>query len=129
MILNAYIANAVKKHNLGGNTKALHIDTFEWTHIWEGKSSRFKCDPHQYHLILGAVHEPGHWILAAIYHSERRSVVLDPMGNDSLKIKQCLTFTRAFVRKRGLSVSRWTASTLPHSLQKDSTSCGVFVLK
>ncbi|MEQ2228751.1 hypothetical protein ILYODFUR_012020 [Ilyodon furcidens] len=83
MILNAYIANAVKKHNLGGNNKALHIDSFEWTRIWEGKSSRFK----------------------AIYHSERRSVVLDPMGNDSLKIKQCLTFTRAFVRKRGLSVA------------------------
>ncbi|MEQ2281212.1 hypothetical protein AMECASPLE_028035 [Ameca splendens] len=61
--------------------------------------------------------------------SERRNVVLDPMGNDSLKIKQCLTSTRAFVRKRGLSVSRWTASTLPHTLQKDSTSCGVFVLK
>ena len=33
------------------------------------------------------------------------------------------------MRKRGCNVSRWTCSSHPHGLQRDSTSCGVFALK
>ncbi|XP_077053382.1 uncharacterized protein LOC143703212 [Siphateles boraxobius] len=128
-VINAYIAQAVKKNNQIRDEKALQIDSFEMTRIWEKKNSRLKCDPIKYKVILGAVHEPGHWMLAAIFPAEKRSLVLDPLGNDARKIKQCLESTRAFVRKRGCNVSKWTASTAPHSSQLDGTSCGVFVLK
>ncbi|KAG9276104.1 uncharacterized protein LOC111196589 [Astyanax mexicanus] len=37
--------------------------------------------------------------------------------------------TRAFMRSKGCNVSRWTCGTVPHPLQRDSTSCGVFVCK
>ncbi|KAL7845031.1 hypothetical protein SRHO_G00235710 [Serrasalmus rhombeus] len=40
-----------------------------------------------------------------------------------------VTVTLAFMRKRGCEVSTWSSETVPHSRQKDATSCGVFVLK
>lgn len=36
---------------------------------------------------------------------------------------------RAFMRQKGCNISRWACSSVPHPLQKDGTSCGVFALK
>ncbi|XP_053353344.1 uncharacterized protein LOC128524663 isoform X1 [Clarias gariepinus] len=35
----------------------------------------------------------------------------------------------AFMRSKGCNVSRWRCMTLPHSLQRDGVSCGVFMCK
>ncbi|XP_030194773.1 uncharacterized protein LOC115529827 [Gadus morhua] len=100
------------------------------TQIWNRKTSILrKCDPSLYGVILGVVNEPNHWILTVIFPSEQRSLVLDPLGNDASKITRCLETTRAFMRARGCTVSRWKANTVPHSLQQDSTSCGIFAIK
>ncbi|XP_062385207.1 uncharacterized protein LOC134072498 [Sardina pilchardus] len=45
-------------NKVGG--KALFLDSFEMTKVWEGKRSRLRCDPTQLDLVMGAVHEPGH---------------------------------------------------------------------
>ncbi|CAL8370222.1 unnamed protein product [Gadus morhua 'NCC'] len=120
----------VQKHNCQGGKKALCIDTYAMTQIWNRKTAILrKCDPSLYGVILGVVNEPNHWILTVIFPSEQRSLVLDPLGNDASKITRCLETTRAFMRARGCTVSRWKANTVPHSLQQDSTSCGIFAIK
>ncbi|XP_078533831.1 uncharacterized protein LOC144820050 [Lissotriton helveticus] len=40
-----------------------------------------------------------------------------------------LAYPRAFLRRKGLNISRWTCSTIDHPKQADSISCGVFVCK
>ncbi|XP_072570584.1 sentrin-specific protease 2-like isoform X2 [Paramormyrops kingsleyae] len=99
------------------------------TSIWQKKTSRLKCNPGNFNVILGAVHEPGHWILTAMFPKLLKSLVLDSLGHASSKLKTCLESTRAFMRKHGCQVSRWKAETMPHSLQPDGSSCGIFVLK
>ncbi|CAL8383067.1 unnamed protein product [Arctogadus glacialis] len=76
-------------------------------------SSRTKCDPSLYGVILGVVNEPNHWILTVIFPSEQRSLVLDPLGNDASKITRCLETTRAFMRARGFLAEE--SPTFPNS--------------
>ncbi|KAK0134806.1 hypothetical protein N1851_029482 [Merluccius polli] len=129
-VINATLLRMVQKHNCQGGKKALCIDTYSMTQIWNGKTAILrKCNPSLYGVILGVVNEPNHWILTVIFPSEQRSLVLDPLGNDASKIKRCLETTRAFMRARGCTVSRWKANTVPHSLQLDFTSCGIFAIK
>ncbi|KAA0721352.1 hypothetical protein E1301_Tti020630 [Triplophysa tibetana] len=42
-VIDAYIAHAVENNNKRSNKKAFHIDSYEMTNIWEGKSSRLKA--------------------------------------------------------------------------------------
>jgi len=36
---------------------------------------------------------------------------------------------KAYMNQKGIHVSTWACDTLPHPHQKDSSSCGAFVLK
>ncbi|XP_049325941.1 uncharacterized protein LOC125785813 [Astyanax mexicanus] len=99
------------------------------TGMWQGKNTKLKCDPNNFQVILGAVNEPNHWILTAFFPQQKRSLVLDSLGNASTKLVTCERTARAFMRKRGCEVSTWTTETVPHALQTDAVSCGVFVLK
>ncbi|XP_041825134.1 sentrin-specific protease 2-like [Melanotaenia boesemani] len=86
-------------------------------------------NPMDYEIILGINNHHHHWTLVVIYPHEKRSLFLDPLGESKKNIKQCLEITRAFMRRKGCSVSRWTCDTVEHPKQPDSTSCGVFALK
>ncbi|XP_049579029.2 uncharacterized protein [Syngnathus scovelli] len=88
-----------------------------------------KINPVEYKLIVGIVNEHNHLKLAAIMPGEKRSLLLDPLGESQMDIKKCLESTRAFMRNKGRNVSGWTCGTVPHPRQQDSTSCGVFALK
>ncbi|KAF1395698.1 hypothetical protein PFLUV_G00014410 [Perca fluviatilis] len=92
----------------------MFIDSYPMTNIWNRKTTQMKfINPtSSLWVILGAVHEPGHWIFAAISPMERRSLVLDSLGNAASKVKQCLESTRSFMRLKGFNVSRWTANTV-----------------
>ncbi|MED6274264.1 hypothetical protein CHARACLAT_014600 [Characodon lateralis] len=54
---------------------------------------------------------------------------LDPLGESQRKLNRCLEATREFMRLNGLKVSRWTCHSVPHAVQQDGMSCGVFALK
>ncbi|XP_061152306.1 sentrin-specific protease-like isoform X2 [Syngnathus typhle] len=128
-VINAYLLLLVNKRNKISVEKVSYIDSFAMTNLWNGKSQRLKINPVEYKLIVGIVNEHKHWKLAAIMPGEKRSLLVDPLGESQMDIKKCLESTRAFMRKKGCNVSRWTCGTVPHPRQQDSTSCGVFALK
>ncbi|XP_037132640.1 uncharacterized protein LOC119137441 isoform X2 [Syngnathus acus] len=128
-VINAYLLLLVNKRNQISVEKVSYIDSFAMTNLWNGKSQRLKINPVEYKLIVGIVNEHKHWKLAAIMPGAKRSLLVDPLGESQMDIKKCLESTRAFMRKKGCNVSRWTCGTVPHPRQQDSTSCGVFALK
>ncbi|KAL7836746.1 hypothetical protein AOLI_G00280300 [Acnodon oligacanthus] len=65
----------------------------------------------------------------AIYPSQKRAVFLDPFGESHTKVNKRLETTRAFMRNKGCRVLRWTCDSIPPPVQRDVTSCGVFVCK
>ncbi|CAM4572947.1 unnamed protein product [Leuciscus chuanchicus] len=60
---------------------------------------------------------------------EQRVLYLDPLGERQPDLKRCQEVTRSFMNEKGIHVSTWACDTLPHPHQKDSSSCGAFVLK
>ncbi|XP_062378049.1 uncharacterized protein LOC134067038 [Sardina pilchardus] len=119
----------VRQHNKNSPKTAYHMDTFAITAMWQKKPVKLKLDPTSYSIILGIVHDCHHWFLVAIYPSEKKTIIVDSLGESALKIKRCLETTRALMRKMDVAVSRWTCTTVTHPLQRDATSCGVFALK
>ncbi|KAI2645542.1 Gypsy retrotransposon integrase-like protein 1 [Labeo rohita] len=133
-VINAYLMLKVRHHNLTSPEKAFHMDTFAITAMWNGKYQGLKVNPANYDVIVGIVNECHHWFLVAIYPSQKKTILLDPLGESDIKKKRCLETTRektcrAFMRQKGIPVSRWVCESPPHPLQMDSTSCGVFALK
>ncbi|CAL8234857.1 unnamed protein product, partial [Arctogadus glacialis] len=118
-----------RRHNATSKGKALHIDTFGITSLWNGNIPRFRWNPAHYEVLFGVVHEHHHWFLVVIYPSEKRTLLLDSLGETAAKLKKGQDVTRAFMRKKGINVSRWKCDTVPHPHQPDSTSCGVFAIK
>ncbi|XP_038141231.1 proteoglycan 4-like [Cyprinodon tularosa] len=127
--INAYMRLLVRDHNCSNKGKAALIDSFAMTAIWKGQFGRLKIKPMDHEVLLGVINDHHHWKLAVIYSHEKRSLLLDPLGESKQDIKQCLETTRAFMRNKGCKVSRWKCDTVQHPKQTDSTSCGVFVLK
>ncbi|XP_076873239.1 uncharacterized protein LOC143523013 isoform X2 [Brachyhypopomus gauderio] len=127
-VINAYLAVLVKNYNSHNTSRAAMIDTYAMTAVWMKKFSRIKIDPKDYKIIVGVVNEHQHWMLTVLYPHEQKCLFLDPLGESEGKIKRCLEATRAFMRKKGCNVSKWTCSTLPHARQQDGTSCGVLAL-
>ncbi|KAK5866291.1 hypothetical protein PBY51_020493 [Eleginops maclovinus] len=85
-------------------------------------------DPMDYDVMVGAVCDENHWTLTAIYPQEKRSLYVDPFGAQSQALKRCTEVSRAFMRQRGLNVSRWSCESITHPLQQDATACGVMCL-
>nr|XP_024660216.1 uncharacterized protein LOC101473401 [Maylandia zebra] len=119
----------VRQCNRHNSAKAAFIDSFSMTAIWKRKAPRLKSKPMEHEVILGIVNEHHHWTLVVIYPQEKKSLYLDPLGETKQGIQNCLESTRAFMRKKGCNVSRWTCDTVKHPKQVDATSCGVFALK
>ncbi|XP_026026956.1 uncharacterized protein LOC113024268 isoform X2 [Astatotilapia calliptera] len=127
--INAYLEIMVRQCNRHNSAKAAFIDSFSMTAIWKRKAPRLKIKPMEHEVILGIVNEHHHWTLVVIYPQEKKSLYLDPLGETKQGIQNCLESTRAFMRKKGCNVSRWTCDTVKHPKQVDATSCGVFALK
>ncbi|KAL4006254.1 cortactin [Sarotherodon galilaeus] len=117
--INAYLAIMVRQCNHHNSAKAAFIDSFSMTAIWKRKAPRLKIKPMEHEVILGIV----------IYPQEKKLLYLDPLGETKQGIQICLESTRAFMRKKGCNVSRWTCDTVKHPKQVDTASCGVFALK
>ncbi|MED6236981.1 hypothetical protein ATANTOWER_017074, partial [Ataeniobius toweri] len=128
-VINAYLQLMVKKYNQKHQNQAALIDNFEMTWIWNEKTSSLQIDPEKYGVMVGIVNESHHWMLVVIYPLEKRTLFLDPLGESQRKLNRCLEATREFMRLNGLKVSRWTCHSVPHAVQQDSVSCGVFALK
>ncbi|KAJ8349420.1 hypothetical protein SKAU_G00245500 [Synaphobranchus kaupii] len=129
LAINAYLSILIRKHNRQNPDAAAFIDSFAMTAIWDRKSSRLRIDPMAFTVIVGIVNEHHHWMLLVIYPQEKKSLFLDPMGESLANTRRCLETTRAFMRQKGCNVSRWSCDSLPHGLQQDGTSCGIFALK
>ncbi|KAK6477815.1 lysine-specific demethylase 5B-like [Huso huso] len=100
------------------------------TEIWQGKPPMMRqVDLDKYTMLLGAVCDHHHWTLVVIYPREKKALYLNPLGENAWQIEKCKAVTRAFLRKKGWTMSRWECSTVPHPKQQDSVSCGVFVCK
>ncbi|XP_066502605.1 sentrin-specific protease 1-like isoform X3 [Hoplias malabaricus] len=128
-VINAYITILVKQHNERSEEEAFLVDSFDMTAIWNSEFHRIKWDPSRYKIILGVVNDQHHWFLVVMYPNKRKTLLLDSKGESELKLIKCLERTRAFMRKKGIEVSRWTCETVLHPVQQDGTSCGVFALK
>ncbi|XP_059926400.1 uncharacterized protein LOC132471262 isoform X1 [Gadus macrocephalus] len=128
-VMNAYMQLLVRDFNVKSTDRAMAIDTFEMSNIWKRKQPKVKLDPHMYKYILGIINENHHWKLTVMIPSQKKALLLDPLGESSTDINRCKDVTRAFMRLRGINVSRWGCDTVPHPRQTDSTSCGPFVLK
>ncbi|KAL6479108.1 hypothetical protein MHYP_G00125410 [Metynnis hypsauchen] len=128
-VINAYIFTLVRKHNQENEDKAYMIDSFAMTKLWQSSYQILrKCDASQYKVLLSVINEHHHWTIAVIYPSQKRTV-LDPVGESQTKVNKCLEITRAFMRNKGCKVSRRTCDIIPHPVQRDVTSCDVFVCK
>ncbi|XP_038144489.1 sentrin-specific protease 2-like [Cyprinodon tularosa] len=127
--INAYLHLLINDYNCAETTKSTFIDTFAMTSIWNGKIPRLKIKPMEYGVILGIVNKHHHWMLVVIYPQDKRLVFLDPLGESKQDIQTCRATTRAFMRKMGCNISRWTCDTVMHPKQTDATSCGLFTLK
>uniref|UniRef100_A0A096LXE3 Ubiquitin-like protease family profile domain-containing protein n=1 Tax=Poecilia formosa TaxID=48698 RepID=A0A096LXE3_POEFO len=86
-------------------------------------------DPETFKLLVGIVNENHHWTLVVIYPLEKRTVFLNSLGESQKDLKRSLEATRAFMRSKGMKVSRWKCDTVQHAMQQDVVSCGVFALK
>ncbi|XP_032435748.1 uncharacterized protein LOC116730540 [Xiphophorus hellerii] len=128
-VINAYLHLMVNNYNRNHQEKARIIDSFEMSRIWLKKSSRLKIDPEKFKIIVGIVNESHHWMLVVIYPLEKRTVFLNSLGESQKDVKRCLEATRAFMRSKGMKVSRWKCETVTHAIQQDMVSCGVFALK
>ncbi|XP_027893837.1 uncharacterized protein LOC114157181 [Xiphophorus couchianus] len=128
--INAFLAVIVKEYNSKNTGQAVFIDSFAMTAMWQGKSPRLKkMNPMNYEIILGINNQHHHWTLVVIYPQDKKSLFLNPLGESKQDIQKCLQITRAFMRKKGCNVSRWTCDTVKHPKQQDSSSCGGFSLK
>ncbi|XP_038163068.1 uncharacterized protein LOC119797885 [Cyprinodon tularosa] len=56
-------------------------------------------------------------------------VVIDHMGNETMYDRKLLRNWRNFLKAKGAGRRSWSVRHMPHMLQKDSSSCGVLVLK
>ncbi|KAL6471810.1 hypothetical protein MHYP_G00204600 [Metynnis hypsauchen] len=104
-VIKAYLTVVVREYNKNNPEWAALIDT---SAIWMGKLSRLKIDPKE---------------------SCIQKTKSGPDGRISGKIEEVLGNNKVFTWKKGCNVSRWTCSTLPHTRQQDSTSCGVLAVK
>ncbi|RXN33026.1 sentrin-specific protease 1-like isoform X1 [Labeo rohita] len=93
-VINAYLMLKVRHHNLTSPEKAFHMDTFAITAMWNGKYQGLKVNPANYDVIVGIVNECHHWFLVAIYPSQKKTIILDPLGESDIKKKRCLETTR-----------------------------------
>ncbi|XP_008293042.1 sentrin-specific protease 2-like [Stegastes partitus] len=115
---------------VGRRSGALILDTYLMTSAWQGSFKGFrKVNLLQYDVAAGAVCDKAHWTLIIMYLKEMRAVYLDPFGATEEQVKKCQAVTRALVRTKHPTITKWTCSTVPHPKQQDSKSCGVFVCK
>ncbi|XP_014834308.1 PREDICTED: uncharacterized protein LOC106911992 isoform X3 [Poecilia mexicana] len=71
----------------------------------------------------------GHWLLVIVVMNHQELVVIDPMGNETMYDRKLLRNWRNFLKAKGAGRRSWSVRHMPHMLQKDSSSCGVLVLK
>ncbi|XP_030286893.1 sentrin-specific protease 1-like [Sparus aurata] len=128
-VINAYLKKLVERYNHNNTTRAFAVDSFEITRIWEGKKPKIKIVPQLYKFILGVVNQAHHWMLVVILPAQKKSLFLDPLGENKKAVGHCKDVTRSLMRQRGLNPSRWECETNTHSIQQDATSCGAFALK
>ncbi|MEQ2312685.1 hypothetical protein AMECASPLE_033726, partial [Ameca splendens] len=128
-LINTYMKCLERKHNTSSAEKVLCIDSFGMSAVWQKKIPRFKWDPTDYSTLYGIVNDNHHWFVIIKFPKQRKSLLLDSLGESSQKLKRFQEISRALVKKQGMNVSRWECNTLPHPLQPDSSSCGVFAIK
>ncbi|KAM9446309.1 uncharacterized protein Hap1MRO34_022894 isoform 2-T4 [Clarias gariepinus] len=87
-VINAYLAMLEQQHNKTSIEKVFYIDSFAIS-VWTGKIPRFRWDPKNYKLLFGLVNEHHHWFLVVIYPLERRTFLLDSLGETPNKFKKC----------------------------------------
>ena len=90
------------------------------------KSSNFK---HGSRLTLMPWCTNSHWRLIVLYTKEKEWTIMDPLGTKETDVNLIENkFVKSYLN---VSLSRkWTyRDQVPYDLQKDSSSCGVFILK
>lgn len=70
-----------------------------------------------------------HWILIIIKFNTNEIVVVDPLGETGITIKNIFSSWMTFLKLKGdPQLNLWRVSTLKHPKQQDSDSCGVYCL-
>ncbi|RXN21892.1 voltage-dependent calcium channel subunit alpha-2 delta-3-like isoform X2 [Labeo rohita] len=125
-VINAYLTCLVR--NFSG--RAFVLDSFQATNIWKRKANSMKrVNPETYDVLVGSVNENDHWTLLMIYPKERRILYLNSFGESRAKLLHSKKVVSDFMASRVTPTAEWQCQALPHSIQKDGTSCGVFVCK
>ncbi|XP_050984251.1 sentrin-specific protease 2-like [Labeo rohita] len=125
-VINAYLTCLVR--NFSG--RAFVLDSFQATNIWKRKANSMKrVNPKTYDVLVGSVNENDHWTLLMIYPKERRILYLNSFGESRAKLLHSKKVVSDFMASRVTPTAEWQCQALPHSIQKDGTSCGVFVCK
>ncbi|RXN37229.1 sentrin-specific protease 2-like isoform X1 [Labeo rohita] len=88
-----------------------------------------RVNPETYDVLVGSVNENDHWTLLMIYPKERRILYLNSFGESRAKLLHSKKVVSDFMASRVTPTAEWQCQALPHSIQKDGTSCGVFVCK
>ncbi|KAF4110741.1 hypothetical protein G5714_007772 [Onychostoma macrolepis] len=127
-VINAYLSYLIK--NYAG--KAYVLDSFQATSIWQGNPSSmsfFAMNPGAYDVLIGTVNENNHWTLLVIYPKKLRILYLNSLGENQSKLEHCKKAVSKFMATKGNLGEKWECGKVPHCLQKDDNSRGVFVCK
>ena len=132
-VINAYLVHLAGKSKLKANV----IDTFMLTKILTGNSriALPKLAIYSQDVIVDAVHEPGHWSLMVVFPKLERLVYVNPLGEPEDLCKAYLTNWSKYMKMRrsinldGGIAADYMIGTVRHPKLKDSTSCGLYVMK
>ncbi|MED6279008.1 hypothetical protein CHARACLAT_030082, partial [Characodon lateralis] len=88
-LINAYMKFLERTYNTSSAEKVLCIDSFGRSAVWQKKIPLFKWDPTDYSTLYGIVNDNHHWFVIIIFPKQRKSLLLDSLGESSQKLKRC----------------------------------------
>ncbi|XP_078699081.1 uncharacterized protein LOC144926325 [Branchiostoma floridae x Branchiostoma belcheri] len=83
----------------------------------------------QHDIVIGAVHEPSHWTIVAVYPERGEVIYMNSFGEHKHVMATVLDGWRNFMQNVTENKKKWKVKQLPHPMQHDSHSCGLFVVK
>ncbi|XP_035662468.1 uncharacterized protein LOC118406513 [Branchiostoma floridae] len=134
-VINAVLYSLVQtaKSKVGDNI--LLIDSIILTRIilrnrfTEGILNKIGRAVHKHSLIIGAINESSHWTLVAVYPETHKILYFNSFGEKRCSMKKVIDGWSKFMVAAGDKALWTTTPTASHPHQKDSHSCGLYVIQ
>ncbi|XP_078700978.1 uncharacterized protein LOC144927435 [Branchiostoma floridae x Branchiostoma belcheri] len=132
-VINALLKIFVDKKNSQTGNNILHVDSHAMTTILNGTYSPGVVEKigrklSRNSIVIGAYNEPSHWTLVAVYPATGEVVYLNSFGERSFHVRRVVRGWSTFMKDAGVN-KVWTDRQIAHPRQKDSSSCGLFVIQ